>query len=638
MSVASLQLTILLGQAVFVACATLLLFRLRGRLGLIPLGMFIGSNQYLQVLLSSTHYVDLGGGLLVSSGSAVLFPSALMAVLLIYLREGVPQARALVWGALVTNISVTALLVLTTLQIRVGGTVDFLGVPAEIFQVSPRVFIVGTALLVVDALLILLLYEWLFSRLPFLPLVARLPLVLALVLAFDSVAFVTVVFLGQPTYASVLLSQLASKGAAGVLYGLLLYSYLRWWDVGESPKSAEVNTGLFTIFTYRERYDLMRQEREQQSLAFEALGRAQILLRESEGRYRELFDSSQELIQSVAPDGSFLLVNKAWRETLGYSAKEVSHLHLTDIIHPRCREACQAVFQRVLAGEVVGPQEAEFIAKNGRVLLVVGNVSGAFKDGAPVATRGLFRDVTEQRAAERLKDRLLTTVSHELRTPVSSISGSLQLIAGGKLGALPEGVERFIEVANRNAQRLNWLITDILDFHKLESGALALNLERQELGALVIQAVEEGRGFAASFQVEIQPVARESILVRTDARWLKQALSNLISNAVKFSPEGGRVRVTMERHGDQGRVAVEDRGPGIPQAFRPQVFQPFAQAKGASQPRAGGTGLGLSIAKEIVTRMGGTLVFQTEEGVGTTFYLALPVAEDEVLGAPSGPI
>jgi PAS domain S-box-containing protein len=240
----------------------------------------------------------------------------------------------------------------------------------------------------------------------------------------------------------------------------------------------------------------------------------------------------------------------------------------------------------------------------------------------------IVRDVTERKQIERMKTEFVSTVSHELRTPLTSIAGSLGLLAGGATGDLPGPAARLVTVARDNCQRLIRLINDILDVEKIESGKMRFDIIPVPLADLVEQAVEANGGFARTHDVRLVLVPLDPrAVVMADADALSQVLTNLIANAVKFSPEGKAVRISLTRLDRRYRISVADRGPGIPPEFRPRIFSKFAQADGSNTRRAGGTGLGLAIVREIVTRLGGTVGFEDREGGGTVFHVDLPSAQ-----------
>lgn len=237
----------------------------------------------------------------------------------------------------------------------------------------------------------------------------------------------------------------------------------------------------------------------------------------------------------------------------------------------------------------------------------------------------VVRDVTERKRVEQLKSEFVSTVSHELRTPLTSIAGSLGLVAGGAAGAMPDKATRLIEIARGNCDRLVRLINDILDMEKLESGRMEVSLRPVPLAPFLENAVQANLGYAQEYGIdfELEPVDPAAV-VFVDPDLLMQVLANLLSNATKFSPRGQAVSIRALPLDRRWRIDVEDRGSGIPLEFRSRIFGKFAQAEATDSRAKGGTGLGLSIVREIVTRMGGEVSFDSEEGVGTTFHIDLP--------------
>ncbi len=247
------------------------------------------------------------------------------------------------------------------------------------------------------------------------------------------------------------------------------------------------------------------------------------------------------------------------------------------------------------------------------------------RNGEDPLVLSVIVDIGERKRMERLKDEFVSTVSHELRTPLTSIAGSLGLLIGGAAGTLPEPAARLIRIAQSNSQRLVRLINDILDIEKIESGQIAFKFKRLSARALVEQVIEANRGYADGFQVRIRLDADATAgEVYADPDRLAQVITNLLSNAIKFSPPGGEVAVAIHEGDDTVRIAVRDHGHGIPNEFRPRLFEKFAQADATDARQKGGTGLGLSIAKQIVTRLDGMVGFEDAPGGGTVFYVALP--------------
>ena len=237
----------------------------------------------------------------------------------------------------------------------------------------------------------------------------------------------------------------------------------------------------------------------------------------------------------------------------------------------------------------------------------------------------VVRDITERKRVERLKSEFVASVSHELRTPLTSIAGSLGLLDGGAGGEMGERAKRLITIAHSNAERLVRLINDILDLEKIDSGRMTFKSQVIDLAEFLTQAIEVNRGFAERYQVRLELEAGgAAAYVWADADRLMQIVTNLISNAVKFSPAGGAVEIILSPTPTVHRISICDHGPGIDESFRGRIFSRFAQADSSDSRAKGGTGLGLSIVREMVTRLGGSVSFDTEVGKGSQFHIDLP--------------
>jgi signal transduction histidine kinase len=241
-------------------------------------------------------------------------------------------------------------------------------------------------------------------------------------------------------------------------------------------------------------------------------------------------------------------------------------------------------------------------------------------------TRAQVQALAEERIqVERLKSEFVATVSHELRTPLTSIRGALGLLAGGVAGELPPAAKQLVGIAHGNGERLARLVDDLLDLEKVESGRMAFELQPVELQALLASGRAQAEGHAGPRGVALELVQpARPVHVLGDADRLHQVLANLLSNAVKFSSAGQAVTVRLEAEGGEVRLSVEDRGPGVPPAFRERLFEKFAQADGSDARARGGTGLGLSISRALARGMGGSLEYAPREGGGSVFRLRLP--------------
>lgn len=242
----------------------------------------------------------------------------------------------------------------------------------------------------------------------------------------------------------------------------------------------------------------------------------------------------------------------------------------------------------------------------------------------------------ERRRAEaetqRMRDEFVATVSHELRTPLTAIDGWLLVLLEDDEGALTDGQRGHLETVKRNSDRLARLVGDLLLSGQIESGQLSLELADVDVADLAAETVELAQARANAKSVTVTLDAPGPFVVRGDRARLVQLVDNLLANAVKFTPEGGDVRVEVRRAGTVCHIAVSDTGIGIPRAERDKLFQRFFRASSATESGIPGTGLGLSISKAIAESHGGTIRVVHRNGPGTTFVVELPLAVREGVG------
>jgi signal transduction histidine kinase len=251
--------------------------------------------------------------------------------------------------------------------------------------------------------------------------------------------------------------------------------------------------------------------------------------------------------------------------------------------------------------------------------------------------RQLQDDIEKLKELERLKADFVSTVSHELRTPLTSMRGALGLLLGGAGGDLSPKGRELLRIALTNTDRLIRLINDILDIEKMDAGQVAIRRDRLRLRSLLEATLAGLEGLARDAEVHLRMLDVPDVEIIGDSDRLIQVFTNLVSNAVKFSPKGADVEVSGFLDNGGVTVHVRDHGPGIPAEFASRIFGRFQQAGGAASRRSGGTGLGLSIAKGITELHGGRIGFEGAEGGGTSFYVALSVAPPSTGDADSRP-
>jgi signal transduction histidine kinase len=242
----------------------------------------------------------------------------------------------------------------------------------------------------------------------------------------------------------------------------------------------------------------------------------------------------------------------------------------------------------------------------------------------------IMRDLSEWKKLDRMKNEFVSTVSHELRTPLTSIRGALGLLEAGVTGELSDKGLDLVHVARENCERLIRLINDMLDLDKIEAGVLALDVVDLAPADVVRVTLDGIAGMAVVYGIRLEQSIEATPDVRADRDRIVQVLTNLVSNAIKFSPTGSAVRVVVTGTAGRVRMAVENPGQGIPAADREKLFRRFQQLDGADNRQRGGTGLGLAIAKAIVEQHEGRIGFESEPGVKTTFWFDLPLPRTRV--------
>lgn len=360
---------------------------------------------------------------------------------------------------------------------------------------------------------------------------------------------------------------------------------------------------------------------------------------ESERKFKAIFDQTFQLIGLLAPDGTLLEANRTALDFAGIERKDVVGLpfwecpwwshskELQNQLKHSIEEAAQGTFVRF---------EATHPNREGRMFTVDFSLKPVFDDeGRVVLLIPEGRDISETKeAAKRVRD-FYSTVSHELRTPLTSIRGSLGLIEGGLAGQVSEKAARLVSIARSESDRLIRLINDILDIRKIEAGKLELRKSKVDLQNLIGKAVDGIRGMADDAGITLVPELLCGGTCECDEDRILQVLTNLVSNAIKFSDQAKEVIVRLEPGaGNSFRFSVIDHGPGIKAEQLHKLFGKFQQLdSGDTRKIQQGTGLGLAISKSIVELHDGSIGVESKEGQGTTFWFELPAFKPESVNA-----
>jgi PAS domain S-box-containing protein len=362
--------------------------------------------------------------------------------------------------------------------------------------------------------------------------------------------------------------------------------------------------------------------------------RAEEKLRESEERYRDLFENANDLIQSVKPDGHFLYVNRAWRMALGYSEEEIPNLILWDIIHRDNLAHCQSIFQRVISGEKVSSIETVFLAKDGRSIIVEGDASCQFESNKVVLTRGIFRDVTErkhaQQARERLSQQLQAQVSeletfsygiaHDLRSPLVSIEGFSRLLREDIQNQKVENVQEDIRLLESGVKRMQVFLNSTLEYSR--SGQMIKRTRDVSFSEIVTEVITEFNGQIRSIGATVS-TAKTFPKISVDRSRIVEVLANLIQNSIKYRDKTVPLKIEIGHYLSENETVffVRDNGLGIDASEAEKVFALFYRSTADGE----GSGIGLTIVRKIIEAHGGRIwVQQGQSGKGTTMCFTLP--------------
>ena len=303
---------------------------------------------------------------------------------------------------------------------------------------------------------------------------------------------------------------------------------------------------------------------------------------------------------------------------------------LTRLVHPDDQPGLQQELNAVLSGEsAIYEIEHRVRDLRGEWVWILSRAKVAERDaaGRPLRVTGTNSDITARKLVEQMKTEFVATVSHELRTPLTVIVGALALLKKELSAPTPEQ-KMMLAMASENSARLQSLVNDMLDFEKITSGAASFAVQPVALAPFLHRALELNRVYAERFNVRYElrsPLP--ALSVQADPDRLMQVVTNLLSNAAKFSPPNAVVSLATSIADGHVRISVTDRGPGVPPGFRARIFEKFAQADSSDARQKGGTGLGLSISKAIIEKLGGRIGYESEPGQGATFYFELPLAD-----------
>ncbi|MDB6123423.1 MAG: sensor signal transduction histidine kinase [Pedosphaera sp.] len=344
---------------------------------------------------------------------------------------------------------------------------------------------------------------------------------------------------------------------------------------------------------------------------------------QKQAEQQALFNSMTEGVLILDPSGHVQLVNRSLQQFFDLKT-DVRGQTLMEAF--RLQELVELV-RRIQEERAVQDHEMELPGTSGCWLQVN---AAAVLDGGGVQHGSIlvFHDLTRLKQLENTRQEFVANVSHELRTPLSLIKGFVETLLDGAKND-PELSTRFLQTIEKHADRLTYLIEDLLTISKLESGQIVMNLHEVNLHEEVVRVIEDLQSRASGKNVKLQNTLSPDLTAHADADRLEQVLFNLIENAIKYGREAGTIIIGGKPVADNKiEMWVQDDGPGIPPEARERVFERFYRVDRARSRETGGTGLGLSIVKHIVQAHSGEVSVKSEPGAGTTFFFTLPQSKE----------
>lgn len=392
-------------------------------------------------------------------------------------------------------------------------------------------------------------------------------------------------------------------------------------------------------------------------------------LREAERRWRSLLENVRLVVVGLDKNGIIEYVNPFFLELVGYTKEEVLSAEWFETFlpsHQKQRE--QSNFLELLKAEFHKYNQNTILTKSGEERVIVWNNTLLRNlQGEAIGTLSIGEDITERQVIERMKGEFISVVSHELRTPLTSIHGALNLLSSGLVDTQSDKGRRIIDIAAESAERLVRLVNDILDLERLESGKISLLKQDCNTDDLIVKAIDMMQVMANRAGITLA-TSTQAIPLNVDPDRIIQVLTNLVGNAIKFSPKGSTILLNVELQEaayqeryetqDMGRtfssdspyplcpnhqsatltppppqptllLTVKDQGCGIPPDKIETIFERFHQVDASASRKKGGTGLGLAICRSIVQQHGGRIWVESTLGEGSSFYFTLPVAHSD---------
>lgn len=351
---------------------------------------------------------------------------------------------------------------------------------------------------------------------------------------------------------------------------------------------------------------------------------------EQQAEAEALFTSIGDGAISTDEFGRITRVNPVAQEILGFSEEElVGEWFPKKIVAVTTdNEPVNLIDRPITKAFLTGRSISEkmvYRRRDGNTVPVSISVSPILLDGKPLGAVEVFRDITLEEEVDRMKSEFISLASHQLRTPLSAIKTYSHMLVDGYMGEVTPTQKKSLRTIISGANRMNELISTLLNITRIESGTIAVTPKVVQLERLIDDIVKEVSMMAAdkSITLSVKTIGNKPISLKTDALILKEVITNLVSNAIKYTPENGKVSITTQKRTKDVLFTITDTGWGIPKQSQDQIFSKFFRAPNIVRRETTGTGLGLYLVKGLIDTLGGNIRFKSTEGAGTTFYVTV---------------
>jgi len=414
----------------------------------------------------------------------------------------------------------------------------------------------------------------------------------------------------------------------GTLVGVMLRGYLR--NLGNLNLDWVIFVliglaiGIFSGFERERKVCLQQSEKE----LVKEIRESSKELQKSEERFKDLFERANDIIFTLDTESRFVEINSKFEDILGYRREEWKGRSFYDLIVGNCRDNAIKYYWETLKGGTPRFELDAIHIRGYTVNLALANSPVRNPEGEIVGVMGIARDISESKKLEELQNRFISHVSHELRTPLTAMREFASLLIDGIPGKLTKEQEHYLERVAANIDRLARIIDNLLVISKTEEGKITLEKKLIDMRELISRVAEDFQAAARKKGLELQtslPAVLPEIYADPDK--ITQVLTNLIGNALKFTPREGEVEIGAQKKGDELEIWVRDNGIGIEPADQEKIFDRFQQIRGEHQVSDKGAGLGLAISREMVRLHRGRMWVESEPGKGSVFYFCLPRAQ-----------